>query len=84
MVNIFVLYISGIDDLTIQDLPIQVLTIHEHLCSQHSCHFNTILIRNMLDASLHDLGNTRLVLANQLSHLLMVDVSVHDLCDTRS
>jgi hypothetical protein len=57
MVNLFVLNISRIDDLTIQDLPIQVLTI---LC------------------------NTRLVLANQLSHSLMVDVSVYDLRDTRS
>jgi hypothetical protein len=82
--HIFVLNISGIDDLTIQDLPIQVLTIREHVCSQRSCHFNTILIRNMLDASLHDLGNTRLVLADQLSHSLMVDVSVYDLRDTRS
>jgi hypothetical protein len=41
-------------------------------------------ILDILDALLHDLGYTRLVLANPLSHSLMVDVSVYDLRDTRS
>jgi hypothetical protein len=44
MMNISVLNISRIDD----------LTIHKHLCSQHYCHFSTIPTRNMVDTSLYD------------------------------
>jgi hypothetical protein len=65
MMNISVLNISRIDD----------LTIHEHLCSQHYCHFNTIPLRDMLDALLHDPAT---------SYQNMVDALVYDLRDTRS
>jgi hypothetical protein len=56
MVNI--LFSTLAKSTTLRCRTFQVLTIHEHCCSQHSCHFHTILICFVTRSS-----NTRVTLA---------------------